>query len=288
MALYRHLRTREQIDAEYNPAIDLSALKQTMAEYQAASEQLRADLTCRLGLQFGPTVSETLDIVEGPGQQCPVVIFLHGGYWHSGQASDFSFVARGFHDAGCVTVVPNYDLCPDVTLDEITRQNRAALAWVFRNIELHGGNPDQIYLCGHSAGAQQVAMLASTHWHQRYDLPINVVKGGLAISGIFDLRPLAHSFLQPIIGLNEDVILRQSPTEHVPSWPAPPLAFVVGKRETAEFHRQSEHFANQWAAAGHKVQHVPDSKHDHFSILDELRNSETAIIQALLSLSPGF
>jgi len=95
------------------------------------------------------------------------------------------------------------------------------------------GDPGRIYVAGHSAGGQQVGMLAATDWPGAYGLPEEIVRGGIPISGIFDLQPLRNSCLQPKLQLTHEVILRQSPLFNIPP-SGPPLLITLGEAETAE------------------------------------------------------
>ena len=92
-------------------------------------------------------------------------------------------------------------------------------------------------------------MALTTDWEGQYDLPHDTLKGGMAISGLFDLAPFPYTYVQPALQLTWDQVQRNSPAHHLPGR-APPLAVVVGAAESLEFRRQSAEFAAAWAAAG--------------------------------------
>jgi arylformamidase len=138
-------------------------------------------------------------------------------------------------------VVTNYALCPAVTIDEVVRQTRAAVAWAYRNARSFGGDPERLHVAGHSAGGHLVAMVLATDWPGDYGLPADIIKGATAISGLFDLAPFPYTFLQPKVQLTWDQVRRNSPILHLPAT-APPLLVAYGEDETAEFKRQSEDF----------------------------------------------
>ena len=121
-----------------------------------------------------------------------MLVFIHGGYWRALDKSDFSFVAPAFIGAGAMVVVPNYALCPAVSIEHDRLQLVHALAWVWRHAAQHGGDPQRIVVAGHSAGGHLAAMLLSCRWKQvADDLPAQLVVGALSISGLYDLEPIA-------------------------------------------------------------------------------------------------
>lgn len=163
-------------------------------------------------------------------------------------------------------VVTNYSLAPKVTLDEITRQSRATIAWVHAHAASWGGDPDRIFVAGHSAGGQQVAMLLETDWEGEYGLPADVIKGGIAISGVFDLRPLPYTWVAPALQLSRRTVETQSPALRVPPVVAP-LLITWGGDETAEFRRQSEEYLAACLEAGVDVQGLAQPGADHFQAI---------------------
>jgi arylformamidase len=140
-ALYREFDSQAQIDAQYNPSLGLEPGDQPMLHFAARAAHTRTALRCILNVPYGPTLEETLDIFPAEVPNAPVFVFIHGGYWRALSSKDFSGVALGLHPLGITTVVINYALCPFVTIDEITRQTRAATAWVLRHIDQYGGDP---------------------------------------------------------------------------------------------------------------------------------------------------
>jgi len=165
--------------------------------------------------------------------------------------------------------VPNYALCPAVTVEHITLQMVRALAWVYRHAEDYGGDPARIVVAGHSAGGHLAAMMLACQWRQvAADLPEDLVKGALSISGVFDLEPLRHTeFLQADLRLTEASARKLSPS----LMPAPkgPLYAVVGGDESEEFQRQNTLIRNAWGPAVVPVCEALPGTH-HLSVLHEL------------------
>ena len=177
-------------------------------------------------------------------------------------------------------VVTNYSLCPKVSISEITRQSRAAVAWLHQTELEFNGDREQIYVCGHSAGGHQTAMLLSTDWETDYGLPADIIKGGLSISGLFDLRPLKYSWLQPKLLLNHEIIERESPLFNIPK-NAPPISITVGGQEPPEFYRQSESFYQAWTANGLNAKFQPLDDKNHFDAIDGFLNPDSALMKML-------
>jgi arylformamidase len=281
MKLYRHFTSQEEIDREYNVGAAVPDSPRWLHWYGQESAAVRRDLACVLDERFGPTRDETLDVFPAARSGAPVLMFIHGGYWRWGSSKDFSLVARGPVEHGITVVVTSYSLCPSVTISEITRQSRAVIAWLHREVPRFNGDPGRIFVAGHSAGGQQVGMVAATDWPGQYGLPADIIRGGIPISGIFDLHPLRYSYLQPRLQLTHELILRQSPLLNLPA-SGPPLLVTLGQAETAEFHRQSAEFLEAWTANGLRGDLLIQEGKHHFSAIDGLVNPESTLCEAVL------
>ena len=269
--IYRDFDSQAQIDAQYNPSIALADPTAPAKHFAAQAQKARNTLKCHLDIPFGPTVHETLDVFPADTQGAPVFVFIHGGYWRALSSKDFSGVALGLQASGVTTVVVNYALCPFVTIDEITRQARAAVAWTLRNIQHHGGDPSRVGVGGHSAGAHLGAMCLQTPWDTDYGLPRDPLKAGLLFSGLYELEPLRYSYLQPMIQLDDGVVRRQSPTTHLRACPTPTWV-VWGSDEPAEFARQSGNYHAAALALGNPVKLSAMAGADHFSVIHGLED----------------
>ncbi|MGO8857434.1 MAG: alpha/beta hydrolase [Steroidobacteraceae bacterium] len=264
--LYRDFTTQAQIDAQYDVDLSVPDYGLYADHYVERSRVARQRLRSELDIPYGPTRDERLDIFPAAHAGAPVFVFLHGGYWRSLSSKEFSCVALGPHAIGVTTVVVNYALTPKVSIDEITRQARAAVAWVLRHIERYGGNPQHVVLGGHSAGAQLAAMCLQTAWDEDYDLPTDPLAGAVLVSGVYDLYPLRFSAMQPQLQLDDGVIRRNSPLFGVRACETPVLV-TWGSEETGEFHRQSEAYLAAWSACGNRGERSPQAGRNHFDAI---------------------
>jgi arylformamidase len=281
--LYRNFATQEELDAEYDLEATVPDVSLYADFYAEESEKLRAEVEHRLDVPFGPTLAEHLDLYPAPAsaRPAPVLVYLHGGYWRSRTSKEFGFVARGPFSRGVATVVVNYALCPEVTIDEIVRQVRAALVWTYKNAGSFGGDAERIYVAGHSAGGHLAAMLLVTDWEGVYGLPGDIIKGTCAISGLFDLAPFPYTFLQPKLQLTWDQVSRNSPILHLPG-EAPPLIVAYGEDEPSELRRQSEEFFAAWKARGLEATLLPLPDKNHYDVIDGFLDADSPLCSAIL------
>jgi arylformamidase len=264
--LYREFTSADQIDAEYRPSSRIADAEALMRGYGERSADARTRLAGRFGIRYGPTLDEKLDIFPADRPDAPVFVFLHGGYWRAFAASDHSFVALGPVALGITTVVVDYSLCPKVTIDEITRQCRAAVAWTLRHIGAHGGDPTRVAVGGHSAGGHLSAMCLATRWVEDYGLERDPLAAAVLVSGIYDIAPLRHSFLQPTIQLDDGIVCRNSPLFAVRPC-ATPVLVTWGDEESDEFARQSTSFHAAWQAEGNRSELLAQPGVNHFTAI---------------------
>ena len=194
---------RAALDAQYNKRARIPEYVDHFDRWLAWSAETRTALPAR-GRPLRRSSVETLDIFPAEQPGAPVLIMIHGGYWYSLDKHHDSFVAEGCRPQRVATVVINYGLAPDYRMDEIVRENRAAAAWVWRNAASFGGDPARIHALGQSAGGHLAAMLLATDWPGfGCDLPADLVKSAISISGIYDLEPIRLCYLNDKVGMDE-------------------------------------------------------------------------------------
>ncbi len=253
------------------------------------SAAVRRDAACRLDLAFGPTPGQTLDLFLPAGVSTPPVLaFIHGGYWQALDKGDFSYLAPPFLAQGVAFASLNYDLAPQVTIEEIVHQVRRALAWIYREARDLEIDPSGIHVAGHSAGGQLAAMALSTDWaiEGGGDLPADLVKSACSISGVYDLEAIRLSFLQAVVQLDPDTAKRMSPLGNLPDKAGKQL-FALGSEETEEFHRQQAAYFEAWRGAGLTAEVIDLPGRNHFSAVGALGEPDHPLFAATLALIRG-
>ena len=246
------------------------------ARWAEASARARGTMTCHLDIAYGKGPGETVDIFPARKGDGSCLMFIHGGYWRSLDKSDHSFLAPAWVDAGVSLAVVNYELCPRVTMEEIVQQMLRASRWLWLHAEDFGMDQDRLYVGGHSAGGHLTAMLMCALYPVLdRALPKDLWKGGLAISGLYDLRPLVQvDFLQPDLRLDEASALKLSPAFMAPATRTPVMT-CVGGDESSEFLRQNALIKERWRAAF--AGDIPMPGRNHFSVLDGLADQGSAL-----------
>ncbi|MBS0366219.1 MAG: alpha/beta hydrolase [Proteobacteria bacterium] len=267
---------KDWLDAQYDVSRQVADEDALLRRWSDEAARTRARLPHRLGVPYGPSRPETLDVFPAAQADAPVFVFLHGGYWRGGSAAMHSWIAAGLRPLGITTILPDYALCPVVGIGEIIRQARAALTWVVGHAAAYGADPGRIAIGGHSAGAHLAAMTLQTPWRDLYGIATEPLRGAALLSGIYDLAPLRHSFLQPDLRLDERLVRDCSPLFSIGHSSAS-LWITWGESEPAEFARQSTVYHEAWQAAGNRSRLGAVPGTNHFSILEGFADSGSAL-----------
>jgi arylformamidase len=256
--MYRGM-DRAALDAAYNNAAAVKDSAQIVAGWEARSAKLRAAHPEGIDLRYGPDERNRIDYFAAR-RDGPVLMFIHGGYWQARAKEVFSFIAEGPLAWGINVAMVGYTLAPQKPLSGIVAEIHAACSWLADSIPTLGGNAKQFHVSGWSAGGHLTAM-AMSH---------PAVKGGLAISGIYDLEPMRLSYVNDKLRLDEREVLRNSPM----SLPAPtkPLQVAYGAAELPELCRQSEDYAKLLGTKAIGIEGC-----NHFTVLEELASPHGAL-----------
>ncbi len=261
---------------EYNNRVLFPNHPEVMARWADKSARTRSSMICYLDRQYGESAGEMLDIFPARKGDGTCMMFIHGGFWRAMDKQDFSFLAPALVDSGISLVAVNYDLCPHVSIEAIVKQMLRASGWLWKHAEDYGMDQDRLYVAGHSAGGHLAAMMMAALWSVYDDeLPRDLYKGALAISGVYDLRPIVQvDWLNGDLKLDEASALKVSPAFLPPATRAP-VVTAVGAKESSEFKRQDALLGARWKSAVTADVIVPGA--DHFTIVDELCNQSSAL-----------
>lgn len=273
--LYRGM-DRAQLDAAYNNRAAVANAPEILAEWAARSARMRRDHDAHLDLRYGDNPRERVDLFLAADPKAPTLVFIHGGYWQMNDKENFAFLAEGPLPRGINLAVVGYTLAPEARLDRIVAELRRAVQWLAEHLSDYGADGERLYVSGWSAGGHLTAMTMT----QR------VVRGGLAISGIFDLEPIRLNYLNEKLGLDAQEAERNSPLLHLPPM-AGELIVAYGTNELPELCRQSVEYAQAWAERGLAGHLLPVDGANHFTIMETLADPQGALTCALLDMIGG-
>lgn len=280
------------LDAQYNLRARWPEHTAFMAAWRREGTAIRLGPGWFLDQAYGSTPAERIDLMVPPqpddaaGRRAPILLYIHGGYWQALDKLDVDWLAPAFVSRGIAFAGLNYALTPMVAMDEIVRQCRAAVAWLWRNAPAYGCDPARIVVAGHSAGGHLAAMLAATDWTRQGGLPPGIVRGAFCVSGVYDLEPIRLSYHQAAVRLDPRAVQRNSPIRLAPP-PCVDVVVTLGGDETDEFHRQQADFVAAWRRGGTEVRVVNAPRLHHFDIVGKCADFAHPVGKALLRLAAG-
>ena len=276
---------KQELDWAYDQAV--WAFNQ--AEVAKRNAQKCEGTLARLGVPrreaYGTKEIEKLDIYVTGQAHAPINIFVHGGAWRNGVASASAYIAETFVDAGAVFVALDFDHVTDVAgdLTVMVDQVRRAVAWVYQNAASFGGDAEKIFISGTSSGAHLTGVTLTTDWEKDFGLPVDILKGGLCSSGMYDLHPVSLSARAGYVKFAPEMIEKLSSIRRLNKLHAP-LVVAHGTLETPEFQRQSHEFAAAIKAAGKSVTLLVGQGYNHFEMFETLGNPYGLLGRAMLDL----
>jgi len=277
---------QEALDKQLNLRARWPEHPEVFARWAEDSRKTRDAAERYSELSFGTEPSETLELFlpETGAKPPPCLIFIHGGYWQALDKSDFSYLAPAFLEAGIAYVSVNYGLAPDFSIVSMVEQTRRAIAWLYRNGAAQGIDRDRLFVAGHSAGGHLAAMALITDWTSLgSDLPADLLKGGVSVSGLYEMEPIHLSYHNEILGVRPEEVPGLSPRNLIPATSAP-LICAVGSEETDEFLRQQDAFLADWREAGLPGDGLVLPGLTHFSAVDALGQPEHPLFQRVSRL----
>jgi arylformamidase len=273
-------------EVEYDNRARVPEHPQIFARWQREAAAFRAGAReAELGLRYGPSPRQTIDLfpAKDDGEQTPLALFIHGGWWRSLEPAMFSQLAAGPNARGVTVALAGYELCPQVSIAQIIEQMRSACLWLWRQ------QRKRIFVYGHSAGGHLAACLLTQDWKAfASDAPADLVPAAYAISGVFDLSPLTQVSMNQDLRLDDAEARRVSPLH----WKVPAsrsFDAVVGALESNEFLRQSHAIVDGWGTRGVATRYEEIAGVNHFTVVDPLADALSAMTKRVVELArqPG-
>jgi arylformamidase len=262
-----------ELDASYDQTYYEPLIAQVGQRLASNSDAVRARIGAPLRASYGPAAIEGLDIYRTSRPNAPIFVFFHPGNWLTGTAKDFGYPAEMFVNAGAHYVAVDFasvkDAAGDLTV--LADQVRRAVAWISRNAASFGGDLERIFLGGHSSGGHLCGVALVTDWRKEFGLPEDTVKGGLCMSGMYEMAPVRLSWRRTYVTFTEVMADTMSPQRRIAALHAP-LVVTYGTFETPEFQRQSREFAAAVKAAGKPVELVEAPNYAHLEMAESLGN----------------
>jgi arylformamidase len=274
-----------ELDASYDQTHYEPLIAQVGQRLNTNSDATRARIGAPQRAAYGPTEIEKLDIYRTSRPNAPVFVFIHGGNWLVGSAKQYGYPAEMFVNAGAHYVALDFVAIKEAggDLGMMAAQVRRGIAWVYKNAASFGGDPERIFIGGHSSGGHLCGVALVTDWRKDFDLSENTVKGGLCMSGIYEMTPVWLSWRRTIVNFTDALSDAMSAQRHIDRLHAP-IAVTYGTLETPDFQRQSRDFAAAVKAAGKPVQVIEAPNYHHLEMAESLGNPYGPIGRAALAM----
>jgi arylformamidase len=275
---------QKELDDAYDQAVYAPNRMIVLKRCERNSELARERLGNPKRFSYGPTPIEGLDVFAAKTPNAPIMIWVHGGAWRVGKAAQYHYAAEMFLNAGANFVAVDFNNVGEVGGNLLTMadQIRRSVAWVYKNAKSFGGDPERIYVSGQSSGGHWVGVLMTTDWKD-YGVPMTVIKGGVAGSGMYDLKPVRLSARSNYVKFTDEAEDKLSAIRHLDKFVAP-IALVYGDQETPEFQRQSRDFYAAVKAAGKPVTIALMEGYNHFEVMESIGNPYSLFGRAALEM----
>jgi arylformamidase len=264
--------SQEQLDLGLNNGLAVAGSTDIVAGWDRLSAETRKRYPDHLDLRYGPRERNRMDFLK-TRDKGPTLLFIHGGYWQHRAKETFALFAEGPLAYGINVALIGYTLAPEATLDQIVAEISAGINFLAKQLPALGGDGKGIVVSGWSAGGHLTAM-ALAHPD---------VRAGMAISGIYDLEPIRHSYLNVKLSLDEATSRRNSPLKEA-GGPVKPLSLVVGSAELPLLRKQTADFAAHRARNGLPVTYEEIAGADHFTIMNKLSSPHGRITTLIRQL----
>jgi len=279
MQIYKQYNQQE-LNLQYNTRIDVPDFETYLERWKTLSRVAENELYFIKDIPYGNLHRECLDVFPSGVAGSKTLLFIHGGYWQRFDKSLFYFIAGTFAKYGVTTVLMNYPLAPDATMDIIVDSCKKARHWLSDHLTRLNGDPNQIFIAGHSAGAHLAAMLLVM---EKKEINRHAIKGVCLMSGLFNLLPVQLSYINDVVQMNKAMALTNSPAFLIPLQSVN-LLLAVGEAETAEFKDQSNELYSNWKNKISSIEVLHLAGLHHFSIIDSIHDSNSLLHTSMRKL----
>jgi arylformamidase len=263
---------QQELDDAYDQIVYAPNRDQIAKRRLANSAEARARLGEPLRLAYGPTPIEGVDVYRTKTPNAPIAIFVHGGAWLHGSASEHACLAEPFVHAGAHFAALDFINVTDAggSLFPMVEQVRRAVGYIYRNAGSFGGDPGRLHLISHSSGSHLAGCVVTSDWGKD-GLPRDILKGAALSSGMYDLKPVRLSKRSKYVKFTDAMEEELSAIRHLDRLHTP-LVLTYGTYETPEFQRQTRELAAAVKAAGKPVELIVGEGYNHFEMLETLNN----------------
>jgi arylformamidase len=280
-----------ELDAAYDQRFYAPLAQQIIKRYASSSDAVRQRLGQPQRESYGPSATEKLDIYRTKRANAPIFVFIHGGAWLGGESKNYGFAAEMFVNAGAHYVVLDFIAIGEAggDLRVMAEQVRRGIAWTYKNAASFGGDANRLYIGGHSSGGHLCGVALVTDWNKDFGVPADIIKGGLCMSGMFDMKAVRLSQRSSYVKFTDEMEDAMSAQRHLNLLRAP-IVVTYGTNETPDFQRQSRDFAAAVKAAGKPVELIEAPDYNHFEMNYSLGNPygpNGRAARALMKLAAG-
>jgi arylformamidase len=265
---------QDSLNSQFNNRLRVPDYAKRFERCEQWSRQTENKYPLVKNIVYGSHPRERLDIYPALQPHSKTLVFIHGGYWKAAEKESFHFIADGFQSYSITTVLIEYPLMPEVSMDQLVSSCRMAVHWVQQNIASYNGDPEQIYIAGHSAGGHLAAMLMTDKENKS-----DAFKGVCSLSGLFNLVPVQLSELNDDLEMDAGTAVRNSPMQLDPVVICS-LLLAVGADESDEFKDQSKELYDSWNKQI-SIQLIEPAGLNHFSILEAIADKKDDLHKAL-------
>lgn len=280
-----------ELDAAYDQSFYAPLARQILARAASNSELTYQRLGAPRREAYGPSEVEKLDIWKTKHPKAPIFVFIHGGAWLGGASKNYAYPAEMLVNAGAHYVVLDFIAigAANGDLRVMAEQVRRAIAWTYKNAASFDGDPERLYIGGHSSGGHLCGVALVTDWQKEYGLPPTILKGGACMSGMYDLKPVRLSKRGNYVHFTDEMEQAMSSQRFLDRIRVP-VVVTYGSNETPEFQRQNRDFAAALKAAGKPVELIEAKNYNHFEMMESVGNPygpNGRAILAMMNLKPA-